>query len=151
MTKLIATWFGIGYVKGGGTIAAAITCGLIWLLWPTPAGQNNWIFLLITVIIILTGIYVGNKVEPIWGKDSYRVVIDEVAGVLVTMLFIPHNNWLLLAGFLLFRFFDILKPLFIRKLENLPGGTGVMLDDVAAGIYGNILLQVYVQFIVSAN
>jgi len=144
MIKLLATWFGIGYIKGGGTIAAAVTCGLVWLLWPTQAGQNNWIFIAITILITLLGIWLGDKVEPFWGKDSYRVVIDEVAGMLVTMIWIPHNAWLLLAGFILFRFFDMVKPLGIRKLEDLPGGTGVMLDDVLAGVYGNIILQVAV-------
>jgi phosphatidylglycerophosphatase A len=144
MNKLIATWFGIGYIKGGGTIAAAVTCGLIWLLWPTAAGQSNWIFLLITIVITLIGIYVGDKVEPFWGKDSYRVVIDEVAGMLVTMAFVPHNIYLLFAGFILFRFFDMVKPLYIRRLEALPGGTGVMMDDILAGVYGNILLQIFI-------
>jgi len=143
MNKLIATWFGIGYIKGGGTIAAAVTCGLIWLFWPTQAAQNNWSLLLITVVITLIGIYVGDKVEPFWGKDSYRVVIDEVAGMLITMVFVPHNPWLLLAGFILFRFFDMVKPLFIRRLEKLPGGTGVMMDDILAGIYSNILIQIF--------
>ena len=70
MNKLIATWFGIGYIKGGGTIAAAVTCGLIWLFWATPAAQSSWMLLLITVVIILIGIYVGDKVEPFWGKDN---------------------------------------------------------------------------------
>ena len=144
MNKLIATWFGIGYIKGGGTIAAAVTCGLIWLLWPTVAGQNNWFFLAITVIITMIGIYVGDKVEPFWGKDSYRVVIDEVAGMLVTMAFVPHNIYFLIAGFVLFRFFDMVKPLYIRKLEALPGGTGVMLDDILAGVYGNVLIQLFI-------
>ena len=144
MNKLIATWFGIGYIKGGGTIAAAVTCGLIWLFWATPAAQSSWMLLLITVVIILIGIYVGDKVEPFWGKDSYRVVIDEVAGMLITMVFVPHNAWLLLAGFILFRFFDMVKPLFIRRLEKLPGGTGVMLDDILAGIYSNILIQIFI-------
>jgi phosphatidylglycerophosphatase A len=144
MIKLIASWFGIGYIKGGGTIAAAVTCGLIWLLWAAPAGQHEWILLLITILITLLGIYLGDKVEPSWGKDSSKVVIDEVSGMLVTMLFVPHNNWYLLAGFILFRFFDIVKPLFIRRLEDLPGGTGVMLDDVLAGIYGNILIQLFI-------
>ncbi|MES2277655.1 MAG: phosphatidylglycerophosphatase A [Bacteroidota bacterium] len=144
MNKLIATWFGIGYIKGGGTIAAAVTCGLLWLYWPTAIAANNWFLLLWTVLITLLGIYVGDKVEPFWGKDSYRVVIDEVAGMMVTMLFIPHNAWLLLAGFILFRFFDMVKPLFIRRLEALPGGTGVMMDDILAGVYGNIILQIAV-------
>lgn len=144
MIKLIASWLGIGYIKGGGTIAAAVTCVLIYLLWQVPAGHNYWLFLLITIAINVLGIYVGNKVEPYWGKDSYRVVIDEVAGMLVNILFIPHTLYFLIAGFVLFRFFDMLKPLGIRKMEVLPGGTGVMLDDVAAGIYGNIVLQIAV-------
>ena len=144
MIKLLATWFGIGYIKGGGTIAAAVTCGLIWLLWATSAGQSNWVFIAITILITFLGIWLGDRVEPFWGKDSYRVVIDEVAGMLVTMIWIPHNAWLLFVGFILFRFFDMVKPLGIRKLENLPGGTGVMLDDVLAGVYGNIILQVAV-------
>jgi phosphatidylglycerophosphatase A len=101
---------------------------------------------IVTVFITFLGIYVGNKVEPEWGKDSYRVVIDEVAGMLVTMLFLPANLYLLLAGLVLFRFFDILKPLGIRKMEALPGGTGVMMDDVLAGVYGNIILQIAALF-----
>lgn len=144
MSKLIATWFGIGYIKGGGTIAAAVTCGLIWLFWASPAAQSTWALPLITVVVTLIGIYVGDQVEPFWGKDSYRVVIDEVAGMLVTMLFVPRNPWFLLAGFILFRFFDMVKPLFIRRLEKLPGGTGVMMDDILAGVYGNILIQVFI-------
>lgn len=146
MNKLIATWFGIGYIKGGGTIAAAVTCGLIWLFWASPAAQSTWALPLITVVVTLIGIYVGDQVEPFWGKDSYRVVIDEVAGMLVTMLFVPRNPWFLLAGFILFRFFDMVKPLFIRRLEKLPGGTGVMMDDILAGVYGNILIQVFILF-----
>ena len=144
MNKLIATWFGIGYIKGGGTIAAAVTCGLIWLFWNSPAAQYSLVLPLITIVIILIGIYVGDKVELFWGKDSYRVVIDEVAGMLVTMLFVPHNPWMLLAGFILFRFFDMVKPLFIRRLEKFPGGTGVMLDDILAGVYANILIQIFI-------
>lgn len=147
MNKLIASWFGIGYIKGGGTIAAAVTCGLVYLLWQIPYGQNAWVFLGLTVMITLLGIYVGDKVEPFWGKDSSRVVIDEVAGLMVTILFLPVNVYILLIGFVLFRFFDILKPLYIRRLEALPGGTGVMLDDVAAGIYGNIVLHILVLFV----
>ncbi len=147
MYKIIASICGIGFIKGGGTIAAAVTCGLIWLLWLAPGVQSNWLLLLITIVITLTGVYAGNKVEPLWGKDSYRVVIDEVAGMLVTLLFLPHVALLLLAGFILFRFFDIVKPLFIRRVENMPGGIGVMLDDVLAGIYANIILQLYVHLI----
>ena len=141
MNKMIASIFGIGYVKGGGTLAAIVTCPLIWFIWKL---DMPWVLVLVTILITIVGVYVGNKVEAEWGKDSYRVVIDEVAGMLVTMLFIPPNLYLLLGGLILFRFFDILKPLGIRKMEALPAGTGVMMDDVLAGVYGNIVLQIVV-------
>jgi phosphatidylglycerophosphatase A len=140
--KIIASWLGVGYIKGGGTVAAIIACLL--LMW----AQNNhlfeqvWVLPLATIIITLIGIYTGNEVEPDWGKDSSRVVIDEVAGQMVTLLFIPLTNTNLLIGLILFRFFDIVKPLGIRKMEKLPAGTGVMMDDVLAGVYANIVLQI---------
>ena len=74
------------------------------------------------------------------------MVIDEVAGMWVSVLFLPQNLWLLIAGFILFRFFDIVKPLYIRRMEAFKGGWGVMLDDVLAGVYANIILQVIVFF-----
>ena len=140
--KLIASIFGIGYLKGGGTYAALVTCGGIWLLWQSPALSNPWYLLIITLVVTFWGVYVSNKVEPDWGEDSSRVVIDEVAGMLISVLFIPPNFYFLLAGFILFRFFDIVKPLYIRKMEALPGGTGVMMDDVLAGIYSNVILWI---------
>ena len=142
LNKIIASIFGIGYLKGGGTYAALVTCGFIWLLWHSSSLQNPLYLVAITIIITLLGVYVSNKVEPDWGEDSSRVVIDEVAGMLISILFIPANIYFLLAGFILFRFFDIVKPLYIRKMEALPGGSGVMMDDVLAGIYSNLLLWV---------
>jgi phosphatidylglycerophosphatase A len=94
--------------------------------------------------LLFLGVYSSGKVEPEWGKDSYRVVIDEVAGMCITLLFVPVRWPYLLAGLLLFRFFDIAKPLFIRKMENLKGGWGVIMDDVLAGVYANLLLQLIV-------
>lgn len=146
--KLIASWFGIGYIKGGGTIAAAVTCIIVWFLWKHNLLHSNVSMMITTVIIIAIGIFTGNKVEPDWGKDSYRVVIDEVAGVLVNLLFIPHTLPFLIAAFVLFRFFDMVKPLGIRRTEALPAGIGVMMDDVIAGIYGNVVLQIAVAIIV---
>jgi len=142
--KIIASWFGIGYIKGGGTVAAAVTCIILFLLRGQNLLANVWVLPLATVIITLIGIYVGNKVEGDWGKDSYRVVIDEVAGQMVALLFISLTNTNLIIGLILFRFFDMVKPLGIRKLEDLPAGTGVMMDDVLAGIYANIVLQIIV-------
>ena len=141
INKLIASCFGIGYMKGGGSVAALVTCVVIWFF----PNQHYAIALPVaTVLITLLGIYVGNKVEAEWGKDSYRVVIDEVSGMLVTLLFVPLTLTNLIAGFVLFRFFDMVKPLYIRKMEDLPGGTGVMMDDVLAGVYANLILQVFI-------
>ncbi|SDP88173.1 phosphatidylglycerophosphatase A [Mucilaginibacter sp. OK268] len=140
--KIIASIFGIGFLKGGGTYAAIVTCGFIWLLWQSPALQNPWYLFVITIVITLLGVYVSNKVEPDWGEDSSRVVIDEVAGMLIAVVFVPMNIYTLIGGLILFRFFDIVKPLGIRKMEALPSGTGVMMDDVLAGVYSNILVWV---------
>jgi phosphatidylglycerophosphatase A len=144
INKIIASWFGIGYIKGGGTVAAMVTCLLLYVVQHDGLLQSPWILSGATLLITLLGIYVGNQVEADWGKDSYRVVIDEVAGQMVALLFIPLTNTNLLIGLFLFRFFDILKPLGIRKLEKLPAGTGVMMDDVLAGVYANVVLQVIV-------
>ncbi|MDB5156388.1 MAG: phosphatidylglycerophosphatase, partial [Mucilaginibacter sp.] len=140
---LAATVFGIGYLgKGVGTIAAFFACVCWYLLWHN--GSMVVPAILLTIIVTALGIWSGNKVEPIWGKDHSRVVIDEVAGMFVSLLFIPVTLPYIIAGFILFRFFDILKPLFIRRLEALPGGWGVMADDLLAGVYANIILQIIV-------
>jgi len=140
--KLIATVFGIGYVgKGGGTIAASTWC-IIWIL--VPAGDFSNYLPALTILVTLMGVWSGNAVDAVWGKDSSKVVIDEVAGMMVTLLFIPVQLKFALAGLVLFRFFDIAKPLFIKKMELLPKGWGVMADDILAGIYAHILLKVIV-------
>ncbi len=147
LNKIIASWLGVGYIKGGGTVAAIITCLL--LMWAQSAHwlEQLWVLPVASLIITLIGVYTGNEVEADWGKDSSRVVIDEVAGQMITLLFVPLTNMNLLIGLILFRFFDIAKPLGIRKMEKLPAGTGVMMDDVLAGVYANIVMQVILLYI----
>jgi phosphatidylglycerophosphatase A len=142
MLKLIATVLGIGYVKGGGTIAAVACCLALYLSRASGATVHPWPAALLTVGLLAIGTLAAQRVEALWGKDSYRVVIDEVAGMWLAMLFVPITIPSLLAGLVLFRFFDIVKPLYIRRMEQLPGGVGVMMDDVLAGIYANVLLQI---------
>jgi len=145
--RLISTCLGIGYTpKGGGTIAAAVCCIAWYFAW---AGGNEhfsvWMLQGTTTIgITVIGIWSANKVEAEWGKDSFRVVIDEVAGMCLTLCFVPVRWPYIAVGLLLFRFFDIAKPLGIRKMEQLKGGWGVMMDDVLAGVYANLLLQIVV-------
>ncbi len=140
--QVIASCAGIGYLKGGGTFAAILTCFCWYIFFPTI--PNIFVTLAITIIIIVYGIWSGNVVEKWWGKDSSKVVLDEVAGMCVTLIAIPNKWEFVLVGLVLFRFFDITKPLFIKKLETLSGGKGVMFDDVLAGIYANLLLQIIV-------
>ena len=143
--KLIATGLGIGYIgKGAGTVAALVTC-FFWYLFGSLSVNNSFLIpILITIIIIVIGTWSSGRVEILWGKDHNRVVIDEVAGMCITLLFLPVSINYIVMGFVLFRFFDIVKPLFIRKLEVLKGGWGVMLDDIIAGIYSNLVLQIIV-------
>jgi phosphatidylglycerophosphatase A len=144
--KITSTSLGIGYIgRGAGTAAAVATC-LVWYAFGST-GINNYIpALIITLIILALGIWSGNIVESIWGKDHNRVVIDEVAGMCITLLWVPVSPLNILLGLILFRIFDIAKPFFIKRLEHLPGGWGVMFDDVLAGIYANLILQLFLRF-----
>lgn len=143
--KLIATGLGIGYIeKGAGTAAALATC-FFWYLFQSGSVNGSFVIpLFITIVIVAMGIWSADRVEVLWGKDHNRVVIDEVAGMCITLLFLPVSIKYMVMGFVLFRFFDIAKPLFIRKLESLKGGWGVMADDILAGIYSNLVMQIIV-------
>jgi len=100
------------------------------------------------IVLIITSYYLGvyacKKLENEWGQDPSKVVIDETLGFWISILFLPINIYIFIAGFILFRFFDILKPLGIRKIDLMHTHHSVMLDDVLAGIYANIVLQIYV-------
>jgi phosphatidylglycerophosphatase A len=99
-------------------------------------------YLAVCVLVILAGMWAAGHAEIILGrKDSPSIVIDEIAGFLTAMFMAPPGWFFILAGFLLFRVFDILKPWPLRRMEKLHGGLGVMLDDVGAGVYTNIVLQ----------
>jgi phosphatidylglycerophosphatase A len=143
--KLISTCLGIGYIgKGAGTVAAVVCCICWYLAW--TGGYQPFLSIIVTVAITLVGIWSANVVSKIWGDDPARVVIDEVAGMCISLIFIPVHVIYLLSALILFRFFDIAKPLFIKKLEQLPGGWGIMLDDILAGIYANFVLQAVLWF-----
>ncbi len=143
--KWITSCLGIGYIKGGGTIAAMVTCVAWWLL--QKDGMNTGMMIAVTSLVIIIGIWSSTIVEKDWGKDSSRVVIDEVAGMCISLLFVPITIQWIVTALVLFRFFDIVKPLYIRKAEALPGGWGVMTDDILAGVYSNIVLQGVIYFI----
>ncbi len=141
---LIATGFGSGFSPVAPGTAGAILATVIWWILScfltTPALCVTTAALI--VVFTILGIYTTNKVETIWGEDPSRVVVDEMVGVWIPLLIVSANDpfWLMLLAFVLFRLFDIFKPLGIRKMEDFKGGTGVMMDDILAGIYSLILL-----------
>jgi phosphatidylglycerophosphatase A len=147
---LIATFFGIGHLQpGSGTWAAAVTVVVWWAA--ARALPSPWLLLtclIASAAVTLIGIPASTVVARESGrKDPGFVVIDEVAGQLIALIGVPFDWKYLLAGFILFRSFDIVKPFPLRRLEALPGGTGIMMDDVGAGLYALVLLQLWLHFI----
>ncbi len=135
----VATGAGSGYAPiAPGTFGSLVGLVLYFpLSWLGP-----WPYLGLALAITWGGALVSSRAEAILGrKDDQRITIDEVAGVLLALAFLPPRIDVVVAGFILFRLFDIWKPPPCRKVESLPGGWGVMADDVVAGIYANLCGQ----------
>ena len=148
---LIATTFGAGFSPlAPGTAGAMVGCVFLWLFhqmqWFSTF-PNPLTFVVLIIVVALIGIYATNKLEKEWGEDPSKVVIDELIGIWITMILVPFSWLNLLLAFGLFRFFDIAKPLGVKKMEQFKGGLGVMADDVLAGIYANLALQLKLVFI----
>jgi phosphatidylglycerophosphatase A len=146
---VVATFFGIGYLRPGpGTWASAATT----LLWAAiavalPATLRTPFAIVLALLVILVGIPAATRVSrDSRTKDPQFVVIDEVAGQLVALIGVPLAWKSFLAGFILFRVFDILKPPPVRQLEALPEGAGIVLDDLAAGLYALVIMHLLLHF-----
>jgi len=141
LSILVSSFFYLGYSPvAPGTVG---TLGAV-LLFYLISGFSNLEYVLFTIVFIILSVWVSEVARIRLGdSDPSSIVIDEVCGFLVTMILIPPSIINIALGFLLFRFFDILKPPPIRRSETLPGGLGIVADDVLAGIYANILLQIF--------
>jgi phosphatidylglycerophosphatase A len=153
--KLLASGFGAGYAPiAPGTAGAMVACLMLIILngWLPEVFSTEWKFphapcyLLLVGTFFIVGVVASDLLEPIWGKDPSAIVIDEMVGMWISLLWVPFRWPYLLAGFVLFRVFDIWKPLGIRRIERWKGGWGVMMDDVLAGVYANIVLQLIVWY-----
>jgi phosphatidylglycerophosphatase A len=142
----VATFFGAGFLKPGpGTYASAITA-LLWLLAAFLLHHNTQHLLIATLIALALAVALGIPASTRVARESQRkdpgfVVIDEVAGQLIALIALTPDWPHALLALLLFRFFDILKPPPIRRLEALPEGTGIVVDDLGAGIYALVVVQ----------
>jgi phosphatidylglycerophosphatase A len=147
LRKVVASVLFIGYLPASGTAASAVTVAALWfvgrythLFRMTDGALGYWF---VVLAMIACGIFFSSRSRELFGKeDSGRIVIDEVAGQLVTFLFVPLTLRTLVTGFFLFRFFDIVKPFPVYRMEELDDGVGVTMDDVAAGILANISLHI---------
>jgi phosphatidylglycerophosphatase A len=135
----VATALGAGYApKAPGTFGSAVGL-LLWMALP----KVLWVQLLAVAVVAVVGSWAGTVAEAHFGRrDPGEVVVDEVAGMMVTLLLNPITGpWWTLVAFGLFRAADIVKPFPVRSLERLPGGIGIMADDLAAGVYANVALR----------
>jgi phosphatidylglycerophosphatase A len=143
---VIATGFGIGYSPiAPGTLGTLVAIPIYYFLSEIPSP----IYEITLIASFFLSVWLSANAETYYNKkDDQRIVIDEVMGFLITMLWIPKTAHFIIIGFFLFRFFDILKPFPIRRMERkLKGGFGVVLDDVLAGVYANIILHLIHLFI----
>jgi len=146
---LTATFFGIGRIKPGPGTWGSLAAVILWALisWQIPPANRIWAALVAAAVVTLIGIPAATQVaRASGGKDPQFVVIDEVAGQLVTLIGVPLGWKTFLAGLILFRIFDILKPFPIRRLERLPEGAGIVVDDLGAGLYALAIMHLLLHF-----
>lgn len=147
---LIATGFGCGFWPWGPGTMGALFATLLWMgasFW-LDAVSLAWGTLAAAVVFTGLGTWATHKLQPFWGDDPSRVVVDEMVGVWIPLIVCPAGHWLFAAlAFVLFRFFDIVKPLGIRALDRRRGAFWVMADDILAGIYSLLVLLLVIWMI----
>lgn len=140
--KMIASVLGVGYLRpASGTWGTAAAVAFVYFA-SEYLHYSMYCNIAICSVLIIVGTFSINKVLNIWGKDPKNVVIDEFVGYLITIALVPFTLKNLIIAFFIFRFLDILKPLGIRYFDNIDNAFGVMFDDVAAGLYGMIIMLI---------
>ena len=144
---------GVGYLPlAPGTFGSLVAVGIFLLLVrATPPNALAAVVLVAIVVVTFTGIWAATRTEQLSGrKDPGKVVVDEVAGQFIALFPLTlFTRWSILAvivSFILFRFFDIVKPYPANRLQELHGGAGVMFDDLVAGVYGAVIVSIMLRF-----
>jgi phosphatidylglycerophosphatase A len=144
ISRAVATVGFVGYMPfASGTCGTLVAMIYIWLLKPSFI----WQLTALGAVLVIGTITAGIAEKSFGEKDSQYIVIDEFAGYMCSIICLPLTPLYIIAAFLLFRVFDIVKPWPVCLFEKIGGGAGIMLDDVAAGIITNMLLQVLVTFV----
>ena len=138
---LLGTVAGVGYIPFCpgtlGTLVGVAIYSIFIKFFPQPLSYT-----IMLIVFIGGGVWISGRCNQyLEGNDNSSIVVDEVVGFLVTMFLLPFSPRFLLLGFFLFRIFDISKPFKIDRIEKIPGGWGVMADDITAGILANLIIQ----------
>lgn len=142
--KLLGSGFYTGYIPFASGTFGTLAALIIYLI---PGFENPYVIVPAIIIFFIYGIYVGNKFENVYGKDPSECTIDEVVGTWISYLLLPKTVGIIIITFFLWRALDIFKPYPARKLENLNGGLGIMIDDVVSGFYTLIIMHLVVYFL----
>jgi phosphatidylglycerophosphatase A len=154
MKRWIVTMAGVGYLPASGTFASLLTCLILWpaLAWCGASGQTA-VAIAGTIGFSILNVALGPwAIREFGDQDPSRFVLDEAAGICLTILLLPPRmGWetgiTLAAAFLAFRIFDITKPPPARQLESLPRGWGILMDDLAAAVYANLVCQAVLRWL----
>ena len=138
LVKFFATGFGVGYIpKAPGTFATFLASAMWWYL------PKN-LFLIVFVILFFIAIAVSGKAEKLFGvKDDQRIVIDEFIGYFSAVVLLPKTYFILILSIILFRFFDVIKPFFVKSVQKVKGSIGILADDILSGVITNLILQIW--------
>lgn len=149
--KLIATSFGAGFSPVAPGTMGALVAILVWYILSLCMAYSTlqWTLAGLIVVFTIIGVWSATVSERYWGEDPSKVVIDETVGEWIALLAVPAGqHWAyIVAAFVLFRFFDIFKPLGVRSMENLKGGYGIMADDILSGVYAAVVMLLVDYFI----
>ncbi|MCS7013014.1 MAG: phosphatidylglycerophosphatase A [Chloroherpetonaceae bacterium] len=137
LALVFGTGFGTGYLRyATGTFGSLLALGLYWAV--PQLSEPAWLGGAILVFFVI-GLWSGEILEMEYGRDPREATIDEIVGQWIAVLFLPRTCLATALAFALFRLFDVIKPEPVHKLQRLPAGWGIMMDDVVAGIYANLL------------
>jgi phosphatidylglycerophosphatase A len=145
LIRLIASFFYIGNLPFiPGTLASLIGIGIYLLV------KDNFIVYFFSIaLIMIGGFFISGKAERIsQQKDPSWIVLDEIGGMLLTLFLLPYKIKIIILGFIIFRFFDILKPFPLKRIQNLGGSLGIMLDDLLAAVYANLSLRIISRLVI---
>jgi phosphatidylglycerophosphatase A len=141
--KLLGSGFYTGYIPIASGTFGTLAALFIYLI---PGFENPYVIVPAIIVFFIYGLYVGNKFENVYGKDPSECTIDEVVGTWISYLLLPKAVGIIIITFFIWRALDIFKPYPARKLENLNGGLGIMIDDVVSGFYTLIIMHLVVYF-----